>query len=95
MLVDVFGRDHVMYHIARCESGIKQFDTNGEVLRGVVNSKDVGIFQINERYHLATAESLEINIYKVEGNINFARILYEEQGTVPWNWSKKCWGKYE
>jgi len=80
-----------MTRIAGCESGFRQFDNQGNVLRGVVNPLDVGIFQINEYYHLTTAQEYGINIYTSEGNIDFAKMLYDSQGTTPWNWSKSCW----
>ena len=92
LISDTFGSNSIMYRVANCESGLKQFDNDGNVLRGVVNPKDVGVFQINEHYHGLSAENLGINLHTVEGNISFAKILYDQQGTVPWNWSKKCWG---
>lgn len=87
-----FGRGHIMVHVARCESHFRQFH-DGESLRGRVNPKDIGIFQINERYHLATATKKGFDIHTVEGNIAYARYLYDTKGTAPWIWSKPCWGK--
>jgi hypothetical protein len=78
--------------VARCESQYRQFDENGNVLRGKVNSKDVGAFQINEKYHLETSQKLGIDIYTLEGNIAYARYLYETQGSKPWSASSPCWG---
>lgn len=83
----------ILAEISRCESQFRQFDKNGEVLRGVVNNKDVGVMQINEYYHLDTAEKANINIYTLEGNLEYGRKLYEKFGTDPWNSSKPCWGK--
>jgi hypothetical protein len=77
--------------IAKCESGLRQFDSNGRVLRGVVNHKDVGIFQVNEFYHLEESRRLGFDIYSVGGNIQYATWLLKSQGTEPWSWSKKCW----
>jgi len=48
--------------------------------------------QINEKYHLDEAKKLGIDIYTVEGNMEFARILYDKFGTEPWNASSACWG---
>ncbi|MFZ2886488.1 MAG: hypothetical protein WA021_01575 [Minisyncoccia bacterium] len=87
-----FGRGHIMVQIARCESQYRQF-VDGNVLRGKVNKKDAGIFQINEGYHLAIAKKMEIDIHTIEGNLAYARHLYETKGTAPWKWSKPCWGK--
>lgn len=85
----------IMVQIARCESTFRQLDDDGDIHRGRVNSKDVGVMQINEFYHLDTAENANYNIYTIEGNTAYARKLYEEQGTQPWSSSKACWGKYE
>ena len=85
----------IMIEIARCESTFRQLDLDGEIHRGRVNSEDVGVMQINERYHLNQAEEKDYNIYTIEGNTAYARDLYERQGTQPWNSSRACWGKYE
>lgn len=82
----------IMANIAWCESKYRQHDTSGAVLRGVVNNRDVGIMQINETYHAATAGALGIDLHTLEGNLQFARYLYEREGTRPWSSSKGCWG---
>lgn len=82
----------IMQKIAWCESGHRQFDENGEVLRGRQNPQDVGLFQINEYYHLEDSKKLGYDIYTIEGNIAYALYLYQQQGTTPWNWSRECWG---
>jgi hypothetical protein len=82
----------VMADIAYCESRFRQFDKDGEIFRGKVNNKDVGVMQINEFYHLDTAEEANYNIYTLEGNTAYARKLYEKFGTDPWNSSRPCWG---
>ncbi len=82
-----------MIEIAKCESRFRHLDQKGNILRGVVNSADVGVMQINEYYHLDTAERQNYNIYSIEGNTAYARALYEKEGTTPWNASKPCWGK--
>ncbi len=79
--------------IARCESTYRQFNADGSVLRGKVNSADVGVMQINEKYHLKRSVELGINIYTLEGNLAYGKYLYKEQGSRPWNASKPCWGK--
>lgn len=84
----------IMVEIARCESHFKQFDPDGTIHRGVVNPADVGVMQINESYHLDRAKQNNYNIYSIEGNVSYARELYEDRGTKPWNSSKPCWGKY-
>jgi hypothetical protein len=83
----------VMISIARCESGFQQIDpVSGNVQRGVVNPSDLGVMQINEYYHSATADRLDLNLYKLEGNMAYARYLYKTQGTQPWSSSRACWG---
>lgn len=82
----------VMIDIAYCESRFRQFGKDGEIFRGKVNNKDVGVMQINEFYHLDTAEEKNYNIYTTEGNTAYARKLYEKFGTNPWNSSRPCWG---
>lgn len=80
----------ILIEIARCESGFKQFDDKGEVLRGIINNKDVGLFQINEYYHGKRAKELGIDLFTREGNLAFAKLLYREQGVQPWSWSNPC-----
>jgi hypothetical protein len=77
--------------IARCESGLQQFKDGG-VLRGVQNNLDVGVFQINEHYHLAASQQKGYDIHTIDGNIGYGINLMAEQGTRPWNWSRGCWG---
>jgi hypothetical protein len=83
----------IMIDVARCESEFRQLDSNGSVLRGRVNSQDVGVMQINEKYHLETSKKLNLNIHTIEGNMAYARYLYNTQGTTPWKYSSPCWNK--
>jgi len=85
----------ILADIAWCESRYRQFTPKGDILRGEVNSQDIGVMQINERYHLKTAQDLDLNLYSLEGNLAYAKYLYEKKGTAPWIHSKKCWGKSE
>jgi len=85
----------IMIQIARCESTFRQLEKDGNIHRGDVNSEDVGVMQINEHYHLDQSQKENYNIYTIEGNTAYARKLYEEEGTKPWNSSKACWGKYQ
>ncbi len=89
-----FSTSHILYRIAFCESTYSQYDKYGNVKRGVVNSKDVGIFQINEKYHLANAKRMGIDLYTPEGNMEYALYLYERDGSQPWSASEPCWGKH-
>lgn len=83
----------ILAEIARCESTFRQYNTDGSVLRGKVNSDDVGVMQINEYYHAESAVRLGYNVYTLEGNLAFGKRLYEKYGTSPWSASAPCWKK--
>ncbi len=74
-----------------CESRNQQFNADGTIKRGVINPQDIGKYQINLTHHGARARELGIDLYTEEGNTLFAILLYNESGTTPWNWSKRCW----
>ncbi len=88
-----FADDPILVEIAWCESRFKQFNPDGTVVRGRVNSKDVGLMQINERFHAEDAVEKGYDIYTVEGNIAFGKYLHDKFGTDPWKLSRKCWGQ--
>lgn len=79
--------------IAFCESTYRQFDNDGKPLRGVHNKDDVGVFQINEKFHLAKSQELGYDIYSTEGNIDYAVWVLKHQGSKAWVWSRPCWDK--
>lgn len=83
-----------MVDIARCESRYTHTEKDGSVHRGEINRFDVGVMQINEHYHLKTSQKLGYNIHSLEGNLAYARYLYEKEGARPWLASSKCWTKY-
>lgn len=83
----------VLVKIAACESQLRHYGPDGKVLRGKVNTKDVGLFQINEYWNGAEAKKLGYNIYTPEGNIAMAVHLYSRSGTKDWLWSKNCWNR--
>lgn len=83
----------ILAEVARCESSYRQTDKKGNVIRGIENRSDVGVMQINEFYHLERAEDLNIDIHTLDGNLEYARKLYEEQGVYPWMASSPCWSK--
>ncbi len=90
---DQYIDDPILVDIARCESTFRQYDSNGEIIRGKVNNADVGVMQINEKYHGEKADELGLNIYTVEGNVAFAKYLYYKYGAEPWKSSSKCWSQ--
>jgi len=81
----------VMVQIAKCESNFRQFDFSGNPLYGGTGGM-AGIFQVAAAIHNDTARDLDLDINTVEGNIGYARYLYENKGTVPWRASQHCWG---
>lgn len=83
----------VMAQVARCESTFRHTLADGSVLRGRVDNDDLGVMQINLRYHATQAEELGIDLYDIEGNLAYARYLYEKKGTQPWNASAPCWNR--
>ena len=85
----------ILVDIARCESTFRQFDQSGNIIRGKVNQEDVGVMQINEKYHADEAVKLGYNIYTVEGNVAFGKYLYNKYGSDPWSSSSKCWSDAE
>ena len=86
-----FADTPILTAIAECESHFRHYDAYGNVIRGVENPRDVGVMQINEYFHLETANELGMNVYSLEGNVSYARYLYEREGTTPWKASSACW----
>ena len=84
----------VMIQVARCESTFRHTLSDGSVLKGRVDSADVGVMQINKRYHEAAAIKLGLDIENIHDNMAYARHLYEKKGTQPWNASRPCWGAH-
>ena len=94
VLAEKYGVDsNLALHISQCESELRQYNENGTVLRGRENPQDVGLFQINEFYHLQDSQKLGFNIYTAKGNIEYAMYIMERDGTRHWTYSKPCWGK--
>jgi len=84
-----------LINVASCESGFRQWDKDGNVLLGKKDKHDMGVMQINAYYHGDQAEELGFDIETLEGNLAYAKYLYEKQGTRPWRASAKCWVKLE
>jgi hypothetical protein len=80
----------IMAEIARCESGFHMYDEYGNPLYGGTGGM-VGVFQEAAAIHNDTAKELGLNINTLEGNLAYARYLYENQGLAPWYASSKCW----
>ena len=88
-----FADTPIMIKIAACESHFKQFDKAGNPVKNP-ESTAIGVFQIMASIHQNLAdEKLGLDITSLEGNVAYAKALYNDQGTTPWNASKACWGK--
>lgn len=82
----------VMAEIANCESRFRQFDSAGNPLNGGSGGM-IGLFQIHGKIHRAFALTLGFDIDTVEGNMGYARYLYQQEGTQPWISSFPCWNR--
>lgn len=90
---DYFAETPILAKVARCESQFRHFGKNGNIIRGIANAKDVGVMQINEEYHGDKAKTLGLDIYSLDGNLAYAKYLYEKESTKPWRSSAKCWNR--
>jgi|SRR3989338_650928 len=84
----------ILAEVAKCESGFKHVGGNGEIIKGKVNRGDLGVMQINKYYHEKDALKLGLDLKTLQGNMAFARKLYDKYGTNPWQSSSECWEKY-
>lgn len=67
-----------------------QFRSDGSVIEGPGNNW--GAFQINGTAHDDRTKALGIDYMTYNGNVQFAKLLYEESGYRPWyQWSGHCW----
>lgn len=85
-IVQELGEEFVA--IGYCESSLRQFNENGEVL--ISHSSDKGVLQINQ-IHWETAEKMGIDLDTVDGNIAYAKYLKERNGKNDWYQSAHCW----
>lgn len=86
---EVFGPNSVMEQVAVCESGMRQFDANGEVIVGKV-TPDRGLYQIAPKYHLVNASKMGLDLDTLQGNILYAKYLYDRNGIKDWSASRAC-----
>ncbi|MEX2014195.1 MAG: hypothetical protein WD896_02465 [Parcubacteria group bacterium] len=91
---DYFADIPIMAKIAKCESRYRHLNSSGTVLKGMKDKRDTGVMQINLFYHADTADKLGYNVHDLDGNVAYARHLYEKQGTKPWMSSSACWAKF-
>lgn len=88
-----FAETPVMVSIARCESKFRQYADSGNPLYGGAGNKMVGVFQIHSDVHAAFARGKGMDVEALDGNLQYAKYLYEREGTQPWMSSFPCWGK--
>lgn len=79
-----FSASPVMIEIARCESNFRHFADSGSVFRGGAGGGMVGVFQIFAAVHEDAADRLDFDIETLEGNIGYAKYLFERSGATPW-----------
>lgn len=73
-----------MIAIAGCESGYRQFNSSGLPLLGGTSGNYIGVFQISMG-HVPEALAMGWDVYTTEGNLAYAKYLYQKQGTWPWS----------
>ncbi len=90
---EYFKETPMLAEIAKCESRFRHFGTNGKVLRGELTAEDIGVMQINSFYHEDRAEKLGFDLHTLDGNLAYAKWLYNKESAAPWYSSSKCWQK--
>jgi hypothetical protein len=83
----------IMVAIARCESGFRHFDKDGNLVRS--ETKDSGLFQINDIWE-EDAKELGLD-YKgnVHDNILMAKYILNKQGLNAWTtYKNNCYKQY-
>ncbi|MCA9367268.1 hypothetical protein KC887_03325 [Candidatus Kaiserbacteria bacterium] len=88
---NVFSDTPAMVAVAKCESNFRQFTDAGNVFRGGYNNQMIGVFQFYKSVHSTAALALGFDIAALDGNIGYAKHVYDTQGITPWNASKTCW----
>lgn len=73
----------VMIQISKAESGFSQFTKDGSLLCDGVTGTHCGLFQLGAQ-HKKNAAKLGINTDTPRGNIQYALLLYQKEGTRPW-----------
>lgn len=78
----IFADAPIMISVAKCESGFRQFNNDGTPLVGY--GRYTGVFQIDKNIHAEYAKSLGMDIETIDGNLAYARRLYDQKGAQPW-----------
>lgn len=74
-----------MVEVAKGESGLQQWHKDGSLVKGRVDPRDSGLFQINSGHWDAEAKRLGLD-YKnnIEDNVKMARHIANTQGITAW-----------
>ncbi|OGY48783.1 MAG: hypothetical protein A3J65_03805 [Candidatus Buchananbacteria bacterium RIFCSPHIGHO2_02_FULL_45_11b] len=75
-----FAEIPIMISIAKCESGYRQHNSDGTPLRHL---DYIGVFQIDENIHAKKALGLGWDIHTLDGNLAYAKYLYNQLGAGP------------
>ena len=84
LIASVLGTE--MVPVAACESGFRQYDDTGRVLRS--KTFDVGALQLNVDVWGLKAKALGFNIYSPIGNIEMAKYILDTAGINSWTCEK-------
>lgn len=85
----------ILAEIARCETRFRHIGRGGRIIRGELSVDDIGVMQINEFYHGERADKLGFDLHALEGNLSYAKWLYQREGITPWLPSAQCWQEFE
>ena len=85
LIHDYFPDAPIMVKVAKGESGLKQWHSDGRVVRGIVDNDDTGLMQINNRYWGAEAKRLGLDYENsIIDNVRMARHIKDTQGITAW-----------
>lgn len=83
--------EDLVKRIIGCESGFVKDALNINKRDGVAWSEDIGWWQINDYYHKGMMDSMGLDIYDPQDNLEYGFMLLNSKGTKPWQASKFCW----
>src|SRR5258708_191752 len=78
-----------MAAIGKCESGFGQYKEMVNVIFDPAYSM-IGVLQIS-KIHLPESITMGMDITALDGNMAYAKYLYNQEGTTPWMSSYGCW----
>ncbi len=83
--------------VVQCESGFRQYDERGRLLRNPTINDVVGIMQVREKYHPDPAVLYaynerygtdhapeDFNLRDPQENVDYGIVLYKVKGLKPW-----------